>query len=117
MSVKDMIKKSVLESEMYNQAISSGTILTIVIDLAVALLLGLLIYMVYRKFYKGVVYSRNYAVTLVGMTVLTTMVTLAISTNIVLSLGMVGALSVTVLQLRNLLTLCICSGRSQQELP
>ena len=94
MSVKDMIKKSVLESEMYTQAISSSTILTIVIDLAVALLLGLLIYMVYRKFYKGVVYSRNYAVTLVGMTVLTTMVTLAISTNIVISLGMVGALSI-----------------------
>lgn len=94
MSVKDVIKKSILESDMYNQAISSSTILTIIVDLAVALLMGLLIYYIYKKFYKGVVYSRNYAITLVGMTVLTCMVTLAISTNIVISLGMVGALSI-----------------------
>jgi hypothetical protein len=42
----------------------------------------------------GVIYSRSFAITLVGMTVLTAMVTLAISTNIVISLGMVGALSI-----------------------
>lgn len=94
MSVKDVIKKSVLESDMYNQAISAGTIFTMVVDLIAALIMGLLIYEVYKKFYKGVVFSRNYAVTLVGMTVLTSMVTLAISTNIVISLGMVGALSI-----------------------
>lgn len=94
MSVKDVIKKSILESDMYNQAISGSTLLTILIDLFVALLMGLLIYMIYKKFFKGVVYSRNYAITLVGMTVLTCMVTLAISTNIVISLGMVGALSI-----------------------
>ena len=47
-----------------------------------------------RKFYTGVVYSRSFAVTLVGMCVLTCMVTLAISTNVVISLGMVGALSI-----------------------
>lgn len=47
-----------------------------------------------RKFYAGVIYSRSFAVTLVGMTVLTCMVTLAISTNVVISLGMVGALSI-----------------------
>ena len=94
MSVKDMIKKSVLESEMYNQAISAGTILTILIDLAVAILCGMLIYFIYKKYYKGVVYSRNFALSLVGMTILTCMVTLAISTNVVISLGMVGALSI-----------------------
>ena len=49
---------------------------------------------VYRQFYQGVVFSRGFALTLVGMTVLTCMVTLAISTNIVISLGMVGALSI-----------------------
>jgi len=53
-----------------------------------------LIYLVYSKFYVGVIYSRSFAVTLVGMTLLTAMVTLAISTNIVISLGMVGALSI-----------------------
>lgn len=94
MSVQDVIKKSILESDMYNQAISASTILTILVDLFVALAMGLLIYSVYKRFYKGVVYSRNYAITLVGMTVLTCMVTLAISTNIVISLGMVGALSI-----------------------
>ena len=50
--------------------------------------------MVYKKFYSGVVFSRSFAVTLVGMCVLTCMVTLAIGTNIVISLGMVGALSI-----------------------
>lgn len=94
MSIKDVIKKSVLESEMYNQAISLSTILTMTADLLLAFVMGLLIYVVYKKFYKGVVFSRNYAITLVGMTVLTSMVTLAISTNIVISLGMVGALSI-----------------------
>lgn len=94
MSVKDMIKKSVLESDMYNQAISTSAILTIMVDLAVALLMGLLIYYVYKKFYQGVIYSRTFAMTLVGMCILTCMVTLAISTNVVISLGMVGALSI-----------------------
>ncbi len=94
MSVQDVIKKSILESDMYNQAISLSTIMTIIIDLSVALLMGLLIYAVYKRFYKGVVYSKNFAMTLVGMTVLTCMITLAISTNIVISLGMVGALSI-----------------------
>jgi uncharacterized membrane protein YhiD involved in acid resistance len=56
--------------------------------------MGILIYAVYKKYFAGVVYSRNYALTLIGMSVLTAMVTLAISTNIVISLGMVGALSI-----------------------
>lgn len=94
MSVQDVIKKSILESDMYSQTISVSTIMTIVVDLLLALIVGLLIYQIYRKFYKGVVFSKNYAITLVGMTVLTCMVTLAISTNIVISLGMVGALSI-----------------------
>lgn len=94
MSVKDVIKKSILESDAYNQAISLSTIGTIVVDLILALIMGLLIYCIYKKFYRGVVYSKNYAMSLVGMTVLTCMVTLAISTNIIISLGMVGALSI-----------------------
>lgn len=94
MSVKDVIKKSILESDMYNQTISLSVMVTIFVDLALALFMGLLIYYVYKRFFKGVVYSRGFAITLVGMTVLTCMVTLAISTNIVISLGMVGALSI-----------------------
>ena len=90
MSVKDMIKKSVLESGAFTNYDVPG----ILTALAAALLLGALIYLVYRKFYAGGVFSRTFAVTLVGMTVLTCMVTLAISTNVVISLGMVGALSI-----------------------
>lgn len=90
MSVKDMIKNSILESGVFDQYNFPKLFLA----LAAALLMGCLIYMVYRKFYTGVVYSRSFAATLVGMTVLTCMVTLAISTNIVISLGMVGALSI-----------------------
>lgn len=56
--------------------------------------MGLAICFIYNRFFRGVVYNRSFAVTLVGMTVLTCMVTLAISTNVVLSLGMVGALSI-----------------------
>lgn len=94
MSVKDMIKNSVLESALYEQSMSSGTYATIIIDMVIALIVGYIIYRIYKRFFAGVVYSRYFAVTLIGMTVLTCMVTLAISTNIVISLGMVGALSI-----------------------
>ncbi len=90
MSVQDFIKKSVLESGAFDGA----TITNIFLGIITALAVGALIYYIYSKFYVGVIFSRSFAVTLVGMTVLTAMVTLAISTNIVISLGMVGALSI-----------------------
>ncbi len=90
MSVKDLIKKSVLNSDIY----SSTDVGKIVMAMVVALVLGFLIYIVYRTFYSGVIYSKSFGITLMGMCVLTCMVTLAISTNIVISLGMVGALSI-----------------------
>lgn len=90
MSVQDFIKKSILESGAFDGA----SITNIALGLLTALILGAVIYFVYSKFYVGVIYSRSFAVTLVGMTLLTAMVTLAISTNIVISLGMVGALSI-----------------------
>ena len=94
MSVRAMIKKSILESDMYNQSISLSTVITIVVDMLLALVIGILIYEIYKRYFTGVIYSRSFALTLIGMTVLTCMVTLAISTNIVISLGMVGALSI-----------------------
>ena len=90
MSVQDFIKKSILESGAFD-----GVSLTnIALGLVTAVLMGAVIYFIYSKFYVGVIYSKSFAITLVGMTVLTAMVTLAISTNIVISLGMVGALSI-----------------------
>ena len=90
MSIQDFIKKSILESGAFDGA----SLASIALGIITALLMGALIYVVYSKFYVGVIYSRSFAITLVGMTVLTAMVTLAISTNIVISLGMVGALSI-----------------------
>ena len=90
MSVQDIIKKSVLQSENF----TTQNIGKIVATLLLAIALGAFIYFVYQRFFTGVVYSRSFAMTLVGMSILTAMVTLAISSNIVISLGMVGALSI-----------------------
>ncbi len=92
MSVEDVIKKSFLQS--FGNSFSLSSIMSMAVALLSALALGLFICLIYNKFYRGVVYSRSFAITLVGMTVMTAMVTLAISTNIVISLGMVGALSI-----------------------
>ena len=112
MSVKDVIKKSVLESGVFGQY----DVPAVFAALIAALLLGILIFLVYKKFYAGVIYSRTFAVTLVGMTVLTCMVTLAISTNVVISLGMVGALSIVRFRtaIKDPMDLLYLSGRSQR---
>lgn len=94
MSISDLFKKSILENEIFQQTFSWENFLPIVISLLSALLIGLFISLIYTKFFRGVVYSRTFSITLVGMSVMTCMVTVAISTNIVISLGMVGALSI-----------------------
>jgi len=90
MSVQDVIKKSILESGAFD----SLSLTNIFLGLVTAIVIGIVIYFTYQKFYTGVIYSRSFAVTLVGMTLLTAVITLAISTNVVISLGMVGALSI-----------------------
>lgn len=64
------------------------------VPLVVALVMGFIIYYVYSRSFKGVLFNHSFAVSLALMTVLTTIITLAISSNIALSLGMVGALSI-----------------------
>ena len=67
-------------------------------DMALALLLsfglGMFIFLVYKKTFSGVMYSSSFGVTLVALTMITTLVILAVTSNVVLSLGMVGALSI-----------------------
>ena len=92
MSIQDVLKKSFLKS--FGDTNSTTSIAIMVTALALALIFGLLICLAYNKFYRGVVYNRSFAITIVGMSVMTAMVTLAISTNVVISLGMVGALSI-----------------------
>lgn len=70
------------------------TLAPIIIALVVSFGLGLLIYFVYQKSFRGVVYNQGFSVSLAVLTIITTMITLAISSNIALSLGMVGALSI-----------------------
>lgn len=85
----DVFKKSFVEN--FNQDLGMGRFL---LTMAVALLLGLLIAVVYRISYRGVLYSRAFAVSLLAMEVITTLILLTITSNVVLSLGMVGALSI-----------------------
>ncbi len=94
MSARDYFKKSVLESFTAGSGITADFVINAVLAMIVAVILGLCIYFIYRHYYGGVVYSSAFAMTLIGMTVLTCALTLAISSNIVISLGMVGALSI-----------------------
>lgn len=85
----DVFKNSFVEN--FNQDLGMGRFL---LTMAVALLLGLLIAIVYRVSYRGVLFSRAFAVSLLAMEVITTLILLTITSNVVLSLGMVGALSI-----------------------
>lgn len=88
MSFNDIFKSSFLES------VSEFSILDTVIGLAFALVIGLFIFIVYKKTLTGVMYSNGFALTLVGLSLVTTLVIMAVTSNVVLSLGMVGALSI-----------------------
>lgn len=86
----DIIKKSVLSLDAFR----SVSYIDMVIGFVCSFAIGMFIYWVYRKYFRGVVYSYNYNVSFVLMTMITTLIIMTISTNIVLSLGMVGALSI-----------------------
>ncbi len=88
MTFKDIFKSSFLEN------ITSVSILDMVIALALAFGIGLFIFLVYKKTYQGVMFSSSFGTTLVALTMITTVVILAVTSNVVLSLGMVGALSI-----------------------
>lgn len=60
----------------------------------VAVVLGLFIFTIYKKTFTGVIYSTGFALTLVGLSLVTTLIIMAVTSNVVLSLGMVGALSI-----------------------
>lgn len=89
-SFQDIIKDSFLEFQQFG----SVSVIEFLISMLISFMLGLLIYFVYSKCFRGVVYSHNYNISFVIITMLTTVIILTISTNIVLSLGMVGALSI-----------------------
>lgn len=88
MTFNDIFKSSFLEN------ITSVSILDMLLALALSFGIGLFIFLVYKKTYQGVMYSSSFGVTLVALTMITTLVILAVTSNVVLSLGMVGALSI-----------------------
>ena len=85
---QDIFKSSFLEN------VASVSLLDTALALALAFGIGLFIFLVYKKTFSGVMYSSSFGVTLVALTMITTMVILAVTSNVVLSLGMVGALSI-----------------------
>lgn len=88
MSFNDIFKSGFLEN------VTAVSLPDMALALALSFCLGLFIYFVYKKTYSGVMFSRTFGGSLVAMTMITTMVILAVTSNVVLSLGMVGALSI-----------------------
>jgi uncharacterized membrane protein YhiD involved in acid resistance len=90
MSTTDVIRKSVLE----NFQLGNITLESILLTLTLAFVAGIIIYVIYRLTFGGVVFSKSFGASLVMLCMVTSMVILPISTNLMLSLGMVGALSI-----------------------
>ena len=88
MTFNDIFKSSFLEN------ITEFSATDTLIAMVAALVIGMFIFVVYKKTFNSVMYSTGFAMTLVGMTMVTTLVILAVTSNVVLSLGMVGALSI-----------------------
>lgn len=88
MSFQDIFKSGFLEN------ITSISLLDMGIALFLAFGIGMFIFLIYKKTFAGVMYSSSFGVTLVALTMISTLVILAVTSNVVLSLGMVGALSI-----------------------
>lgn len=88
MNFSDIFKSGFLEN------MASVSLLDMTVALALAFGLGLFIHLIYKKTYSWIMYSSGFSLTLLAMTMITTLVILAVTSNVVLSLGMVGALSI-----------------------
>ena len=88
MTFNDIFKSSFLES------VTEFSVLDTLIAMVFALVIGLFIFVIYKKTFSGVMYSTGFAMSLVGLSLVTTLVIMAVTSNVVLSLGMVGALSI-----------------------
>ncbi|MBR5337876.1 MAG: DUF4956 domain-containing protein [Lachnospiraceae bacterium] len=88
MTFSDIFKSSFLENVTEFSAVDT------LIGMVFALILGLFIFVIYKKTFSGIMYSTGFAMSLVGLSLVTTLVIMAVTSNVVLSLGMVGALSI-----------------------
>jgi uncharacterized membrane protein YhiD involved in acid resistance len=85
----DIFKNNFLE-----KAVTDFSLVDVALTLFISFLIGVFIYAVYQKTFNGVMYSKNFNISLVGMSMITTLIIMGVTSNIVLSLGMVGALSI-----------------------
>lgn len=88
MTFNDIFKSSFLENITEFSAVDT------LIGMLFTLVIGLFIFVVYKKTFNGIMYSSGFALALVGLSLVTTLVIMAVTSNVVLSLGMVGALSI-----------------------
>lgn len=88
LSFSDIFKSSFLEN------VTEVSMVDMVLAMVLAFGVGVFIFFIYKSTYQGVMYSSGFGVTLIALTMITTLVILAVTSNIVLSLGMVGALSI-----------------------
>lgn len=88
MTFQDIFKSSFLDN------VAAVSVLDMVMALGLAFCVGMFIFLVYKKTYQGVMYSSSFGVTLIALTMITALTILAVTSNVVLSLGMVGALSI-----------------------
>ena len=88
MSFSDIFKSSFLEN------VTSVSMFDMVLAMLLAFCIGLFIFFIYKKTYSSVMYSAGFGTSLIALTMITTLVILAVTSNVVLSLGMVGALSI-----------------------
>lgn len=88
MTFNDIFKSSFLES------VTGFSLSEVLLAMLFAVIVGLFIFWVYKKTFTGILYSSGLALTLIGLTLVTTLVIIAVTSNVVLSLGMVGALSI-----------------------
>ena len=77
-----------------NSGVERFSSIDIVLNLGVSFLLGLFIFYIYKKTFQGVLYQRSFNISLITITMVITLVIMTISGNLILSLGMVGALSI-----------------------
>ena len=89
-SIRSILRESIEQLGLVEHL----TVAYILVSLCCAALCGLIIYFVYKLFYRGAVYSENFALLIVMTTVVTAFIVITIGSNLVLSLGMVGALSI-----------------------
>ena len=88
MTFNDVFKSSFIEN------VAEVSFLDVILAMAFACVIGAFIFFIYKKTFQGVMYSSGFGITLIGLTMVTTLVILAVTSNVVLSLGMVGALSI-----------------------